>query len=67
MRRGHQIAHDIGKQTVTDRQQPRKGKRQHAEHTDKYADQRVDPDERLMAEKLAALVTHFNGEEGHRG
>ncbi|MDE0775927.1 MAG: hypothetical protein OSB43_06625 [Nocardioides sp.] len=56
MKRGHQLAHDSGKRTVTDRQQPRKSKRDTAEHADKYAT----TEEREMAEALAALVAHFN-------
>ena len=36
------------------------------EHADKYADQRVSPDDRRMSELLADLAAHFNGEERDR-
>lgn len=36
------------------------------EHADRYADRRVDPDDRRMAELLADLAARFNGEDGHR-
>ncbi|WP_418062424.1 hypothetical protein [Pimelobacter simplex] len=48
------VAHDSGKRRVTERQQPRRSKRDASEHVDKYADDG-------MAEKLAALAEHFNG------
>ncbi|NPC97884.1 hypothetical protein [Nocardioides sp. zg-DK7169] len=54
------LAHNSGRRRATDRQQPRKSKREHAEHTDKYA-------EELMAARLSELVRHFNGEEADRG
>lgn len=48
------VPHDSGRRRVTERQQPRRSKREPAEHVDKYADD-------LMAEKLAALAERFNG------
>jgi hypothetical protein len=67
VKRGPQIAHNSGCPRVVERQQPRKSKRAVSEHEDRYAEQCTDPAERLMAEKLAALVTHFNGEEARHG
>lgn len=60
------VAHNIGRRRVVERQQPRRSKRQQSEHVDRYADQRDDPSERDMSERLAALARHFNGEEGDR-
>lgn len=36
-------------------------------HHDKYADQRPDPTDRGMSERLNQLVARFNNEEAHRG
>lgn len=57
------IAHNVGRPRIVERQQPRRSRRETPNHADKYADQREDPTEREMAEKLAALVRHFHGEE----
>ncbi|WP_299052156.1 hypothetical protein [uncultured Nocardioides sp.] len=49
-----------------DGRQQRKNAKQQArrrDHVDKYADRRPDP----LAERLAELADHFNGQEGHRG
>lgn len=35
------------------------------QHIDKYAPQRTDPDDRMMQDKLAALVARFNGQEAN--
>lgn len=67
MKRGPQVAHDSGRRRVVDRQRPRKSKRDSAEHTDKYAAGRLSPEAADLADQIARLARHFNGEEGHRG
>ena len=65
---GPKIAHNVGRRRVVDRQQPRKSKRTTPRHADKYADQRVEPDERLLIEKLAELIAMYSkGGEVHHG
>jgi hypothetical protein len=56
------IPHNVGRRRATDRQQPRRSKREAAAHTDKYAPQPV-TEEDLLAEAILDLAAHFNGEE----
>lgn len=56
----------IPESTRQDRKRAKRAARRPVHH-DKYADQRENPDDRDMRERLAALADHFNGQEADNG
>lgn len=53
--------------TTTDQRRRAKVAAARREHRDKYADTRLDPDERRMSGLVADLAAHFDGEGADRG
>ncbi|HET7327646.1 MAG TPA: hypothetical protein VFJ14_10240 [Nocardioidaceae bacterium] len=59
MNEHRKVGHNSGRPRATERQQPRRSKRDAPAHADKYAKSEED----LLADALLALAAHFNGEE----